>query len=75
MKIWGYYTKKSRALSRVEVYILTKNIYKRALIAKTGVHMLRHTKARNMVNSGINLVSIQETLGHSDIKTTAIYAK
>ena len=49
------------------------------LCAKAGVkgvtcHTLRHTAATRMVNAGIDLVVVQELLGHADIKTTMIYS-
>ena len=38
-------------------------------------HVLRHTKAMHMLQSGIPAVIIRDFLGHSDIRTTEIYAK
>ena len=55
---------------------MISNKMKKALINKSGVHILRHTFARTLVNKNINLVTISELLGHSDITITAkTYAK
>ena len=45
------------------------------LLPRMSCHILRHTFATRQVEAGVNLKVIQETLGHSDIKTTLnIYA-
>ena len=38
-------------------------------------HILRHTFASNAVNGGMKIATIQQLLGHSDPKTTCIYAE
>lgn len=46
--------------------IIPKNIYP---------HMFRHSKAMHLLESGVNYIYIRDFLGHSNIKTTEIYAK
>jgi site-specific recombinase XerD len=38
-------------------------------------HVLRHSKAMHLYQSGVNLVYIRDILGHADIATTDIYAR
>jgi site-specific recombinase XerD len=38
-------------------------------------HVMRHSKAMHLYQSGINLVYIRDILGHADISTTDIYAR
>jgi site-specific recombinase XerD len=42
-------------------------------IANASVHTLRHTFATHHVMQGTNLKTVQEALGHADLKTTSIY--
>jgi integrase/recombinase XerD len=45
------------------------------LDAHCGMHSLRSTLARNMLESSAPLPVISETLGHQNINTTSIYLK
>lgn len=38
-------------------------------------HILRHSKAMHLLQSGVNLVYIRDFLGHASISTTEIYAR
>jgi site-specific recombinase XerD len=38
------------------------------------IHTLRHTYASHLANKGVALLTIKDLLGHTDIKTTTIYA-
>jgi integrase/recombinase XerD len=42
-------------------------------IPGASVHTLRHTMATHHVARGTDLKTVQETLGHADLKTTSIY--
>jgi site-specific recombinase XerD len=42
---------------------------------KVKCHMLRHSKAVHLLQAGVNLIYIRDFLGHTDIKTTEIYAR
>jgi integrase/recombinase XerD len=36
-------------------------------------HLIRHDYASNCVQDGVNIYSVSQNLGHSDVKTTSIY--
>ena len=61
-----YIIEKHRSLATKESSLIPKNIHP---------HMFRHSKAMHLLESGVNYIYIRDFLGHSDIKTTEIYAK
>ena len=69
-------TNQNKRMNRVGLYSVISNKMKRAGINKKGVHILRHTFARDLVSKNINLQTISELLGHANIMLTAkVYAR
>ena len=55
---------------------ILKSLGERAAIPRrVHPHILRHTFASNAINAGMDITIIQQLLGHSDPKTTLIYAE
>ena len=55
-----------------------QNIYYSALKKsgvrrKGGIHLLRHSFATHLMESGVELPVVQYLLGHSSLRTTALY--
>lgn len=57
-------------------YIVNTYLEKKAGIVKKklGPHLLRHTGATNILRGGIDIVTLQKLLGHSNVQTTMIYS-
>ena len=48
---------------------------RRAGLAEVGAHRLRHALATELLRRGATLIDISQVLRHSDLATTAVYAK
>ena len=66
--------KAGRPLTTKAVFLTCKKAAKMAGIAKpVHPHSLRHAFATHLLEDGVNLVVIQELLGHADVSTTTRY--
>ena len=56
-------------------YIIRKYSGELATHIKISAHVFRHSKAMALTQADVNPIYIRDILGHSDLKTTAIYSK
>lgn len=71
-----FLSRQRRHLSVKRIGGLTHSHIARAEIGKTGAcHLLRHTAATLMLEGGADIRHIQEMLGHTQLSTTALYAR
>lgn len=66
-------TKNKKNMDGSQLYRLLNNIYKKIGIAYSGIHILRHTFAKDMISKNVNITTVQQLLGHASIQTTMIY--
>ena len=69
-----FLTKKGNRISRSEVYrAIRRQLALFGIPGKRSPHVLRHTFATHMMNSGADLREIQELLGHASLSATQVY--
>jgi integrase/recombinase XerD len=71
---WVFVSRGGKALTREMLWILVKKYVRRAgLNPKVSPHTLRHSFATHLLAGGADLRTVQELLGHANIRTTQHY--
>lgn len=71
---WVFLSRSGRPLTRVMLWMLVKKYVRRAgITGKVSPHTLRHSFATHLLEGGADLRTVQELLGHANIRTTQHY--
>lgn len=54
-------------------WVIRENLKKTSITKEVNLHSLRHSYATHLLEEGLNIVTLKELLGHSEITTTMIY--
>ncbi|HIP48677.1 MAG TPA: hypothetical protein EYG92_06915, partial [Lutibacter sp.] len=73
--IWFFNGKQigSKYSSKGLSWIMRETLKKTSITKQVSLHALRHSYATHLLEQGLNIVSLKELLGHSNITTTMIY--
>jgi len=70
-----FITRQGRRLSPRGAQGLFQQCFEAAGLVRLTVHKLRHAFGKQLMNLGTDLRTIQEILGHADVRTTQIYTQ
>lgn len=70
-----FLSRKSRPMTPQAVYYAFRRALAGTSIRSIGPHCLRHSIATHLINMGLDLVDVQDHLGHKKIDSTLVYAK
>ena len=71
---WVFVSRGGKCLTREMLWVLVKKYVRRAgLSGKISPHTLRHSFATHLLAGGADLRTVQELLGHANIRTTQHY--
>lgn len=54
-------------------WVMRENLKKTSIKKQVNLHSLRHSYATHLLEEGLNIVTLKELLGHTEITTTMIY--
>lgn len=66
---------RGNGLTDAAVYDVVKKYARLSNLDKVSPHVLRHTFARSLLDKGVDLVTVQQLMGHQRIDSTARYTK